>query len=479
MSFRTRTALVVLLLTAGTMGIAFFLVWETFVSSQRRQLDVALLDVARREADEARAGGLELTDAPGPSANAVGPLPKFGVLYSASGDVLSTTNNFRVVPTVPSREPSEAAYDFEHDGRPMRAVFVAVGGQGAARRMLLATSRDDLEDDGRILGRAMMTAWLVGCAWAATVAFGVASRLTARHRLVADVARMVARGDTSARVRFGSPDADLQALAEDLNAMIERLVGLVATQERFVSHAAHELRTPLASLRLEIELALRTCTTPEAYAEALDGALESVGRLSTLADDLLELARESSASEPQVTSLARAIEAAVRDVAPLARSRNVAIDASGLDGRDAREGGDAKQGVDGKDALDAKEGLDRHVLGADLGVARIVRNVLENAVRFSPEGGTVRLTCTDRAEAFDVRIVDEGPGVAEGDADRIFEPFVRGAARQESGGAGLGLAITRQLVRRLGGDVRAEPGSGGVFVIALVRSVGRREAGVS
>jgi len=439
-SFRSRTALVVLLLTAGTMGAAFFLVWESFVASQRHQLDMALLTVATREADEARAGGLELTDAPGPSANAVGPLPKYAVIYSTNGIVLSTTNNFRTVPELPSREPGNVAFDFEHDAQPMRALFIDVGGQGPPRRILVATTRDDLEDDGRILGRAMGIAWVVGCFWAAAVAFVVATRLTSRHRLVADIARKVARGDTSARVRFRSVDTDLNNLADDLNAMIERLVGLVESQERFVSHAAHELRTPLASLRLEIELARRTCTTPEAYAEALEGTLESVERLSALADDLLELARETSKLHTEVTSLRKAVDAAVRDVTPLARARSVTLEVSACDGT---------------------------VVGPTLAVARVVRNVLENAVRFSPRGTCVHVSCEARDDAFDIRVVDEGPGVKQADAERIFEPFVRGAARHESGGAGLGLAITKQLVRRLGGNVRVEPGPAGVFVVSL------------
>jgi two-component system, OmpR family, sensor kinase len=442
-SFRARTALVVLALTAGTMGAAFFLVWESFVASQRHQLDMALLAVAIREADEARAGGLELTDAPGPSANAVGPLPKHAVIYSANGTVLSTTNNFRTVPELPSREPGNGAFDFEHDGQPMRALFIEVGGKGPPRRILVATTRDDLEDDGRILGRAMGIAWVVGCFWAAFVAFVVATRLTSRHRLVADIARKVARGDTSARVRFRSVDTDLKNLADDLNAMIERLVELVESQERFVSHAAHELRTPLASLRLEIELARRTCTTPEAYAEALDGTLESVERLSALADDLLELARETSQVDIERTSLREAVDAAVRDVGPLGGAWGVALEVSSCDGT---------------------------IAGPPLGIARIVRNVLENAVNVSPTGATVRVVCEVRDDAFDIRIVDEGPGVSEADAERIFEPFVRGAARNEAGGAGLGLAITKQLVKRLGGNVRAEPGPAGVFVVSLPRA---------
>src|SRR5690606_1253672 len=115
-------------------------------------------------------------------------------------------------------------------------------------RVLLATPRADLEDDARILARAMTIAFIVGCAWAGLVAFGVATRLTREHSLVGSVARRVASGDTSARVAFRSSNKDLRQLAGDLNAMIERLVGVSAMQDRFIAHAAHELRTPLTSL---------------------------------------------------------------------------------------------------------------------------------------------------------------------------------------------------------------------------------------
>ena len=176
MSFRVRTALVVLALTAITMGAAFGTVWDRFVASQRRQLDDALLEVARREASEAATGSLDFTDGPGPSANAVGPLPKYGVIYTLTGRPISTTPNLTpgTVPPMPRLVPFEKGFDFDNEGQPMRGVVVAVS--GTTMRVLLATPRADLEDDARILARAMWIAFGVGCAWAAIVAFGVATR---------------------------------------------------------------------------------------------------------------------------------------------------------------------------------------------------------------------------------------------------------------------------------------------------------------
>lgn len=438
MSFRVRTAIVVLVLTALSMGGAFAGVWEVFVSAQRRQLDSALLAVAQREAREAAAGQLEFTDAPGPSANAVGPLPKFGVLYGINGLVLADTGNFTTIPAMPRLTSFDVGFDFLHDGLPMRGVVVGVGTTG--RRVLLAAPRDDFEDDARILARAMAIAFVVGCLWAAIVAFGVATRLTREHRSVADVARRVASGDTSARVAFLSSDADLRRLADDLNTMIERLVGLLASQEKFIAHAAHELRTPLTSLRIELELALRGARDRDDFEAAVRGSLDSAKRLSGLAEDLLQLARVKAAPTDEVTPLEDALTDAIADVAPVGRSRDVFI---------------------------VTEPLSAMVAGDRRGLARIFRNVLENAVRFSPPAGRVHVSGRVQDDRVLVTFADGGPGIDREDRERIFAPFARGSRTTSGEGAGLGLAIARGLARGFGGEVDAEEGDGGRFVVAL------------
>ncbi|MBX3233443.1 MAG: HAMP domain-containing histidine kinase [Labilithrix sp.] len=442
MTFRVRTALVVLVLTALTMGGAFATVWHLFVSTQRAQLDRALLVVAENEAREATAGSLDFTDAPGPSANAVGPLPKYGVIYAAGGRPVSTTANLTAesAPPMPRLVRFGEGFDFEHDGRPMRGITVPVG--GTAMRVLLATTRDDLEEDSMILRHAMSVAFVVGCVWAAVVAFGVATRLTREHSAVGAVARRVASGDTSARVAFASSNADMQQLADDLNAMIERLVGLLSVQERFIANAAHELRTPLTSLRIELELALRRGTTREDYEGALRGALDSARRLTGLAEDLLQLARMKAAAPVKgEAAIEDAVLDAVGDVAPVGRARHVFI---------------------------VVEPFHALVAGDRAGIARLLRNLLENAVRFSPDEGRVRVAAAEKDGRLEISVSDDGPGIAKEDEDRIFEPFARGARGREPNGTGLGLSIARELARSYGGDVRAVPSEeGGRFVIAL------------
>jgi two-component system heavy metal sensor histidine kinase CusS len=439
MTFRVRTALVVLLLTVVTLGGAFVAVWGRFVSTRRAQLDEALLVVARRAATRRAAGALEFTDAPGPFANSV-TLPRYAVYYDEDGRPLSKTSNLATLPSLPPAAPLERGFDFEHDGIVMRGVLLAVGTAG--RRLLIASPRGNLEEDAEALAHVMVIAFVAGCAWAAAVAFGVATRLTREHQIIMDVARRVASGDVSARVAFRASDVDLRQLASDLNAMIEQLVGLLAVQERFIAHAAHELRTPLTSLQLELEHAIQTARTPTDYDTALRGALESARRLTDLAEDLLQLARLNAAPTEEVTPIEEALAAAVADVGPVGRTREVVI---------------------------VTELTSASVRGDRRGLIRLLRNVLENAVRYSPRGGKVRVEGHVEDGHVVIGVTDEGPGIAPADAERIFEPFTRGVRDDGPAGTGLGLSIARGLARSLGGDVTVESGPGGRFFIELPR----------
>lgn len=442
MTFRWKTALLVVTMTIVTMGLAFGGVWYYFVASQRRQLDDALVAVANREAAEAALGQLSFSDAPGPSANANGPLPKYGVIYSRDGVPLTKTDNFQAAPTMPRGVSLDRCFDFDHERVELRAVLVAV--PQSSMRVLLASPRDDIVHDGRILAWAMTVAFAVGCGWAGLVAFLAATRLTRNYRTVEAVARRVAAGDASARVTFSSKDGDLNQLADDLNSMIERLVGLALAQDRFVAHAAHELRTPLTALRIELEHALATAREPTEYEAAVRGALDSGRKLSTLADELLVVARARAGALPagEIANVSVCVANAAAAVERLALARGVTID-----------------------VVPAPSTL---VRGDSSSLTRILRNLLENAVRFTPPGTTIRVLTSMHEPLVEVRVVDEGSGVPAADRTRIFEPFERLVRDDGHQGAGLGLSIARSLARSMGGDVALDSVDGGAsFVVRL------------
>jgi two-component system heavy metal sensor histidine kinase CusS len=429
------------------MGPAFGAVWATFVRWQQRELDAALLDIAHREAAAAADGKLEFSDEPVPPPNAAGPLPKYGVLYRRTGATLFSTNNFAAVPPRPRDVQLERGFDFEHEGVAMRGVLVPVK-QGTGRRLLLAAPRNDFEEDASVLSRAMLLAFVMGCGWVAVVALAVAGRLDRNHRSVAEIARRVASGDTSARVELRTGAVDVRQLAADLNPMIERLLGLLASRETFIAHAAHELRTPLTSLRIELEHVLQTGRAPCEFDAAVCGALESTHRLTDLADDLLQLARLKRMTASGTTCARAALADAVDHVAAVARERVVDLRVAPLAAV---------------------------VRGERRSLARVFRNVLENAIRFSPPGGYVRVDGDLRDRMLFVTVTDQGPGVDARDVDRIFEPFSRTSVAASNEGSGLGLAIARGVARSSGGDIRVEPGRGGRFLIAL--PLGDREVG--
>lgn len=444
MSFRWKTALLVVGMTLVTMGGAFSAVWYYFVASQRQQLDSALLAVATREAAEAAAGQLSFSDAPGPSANAVGPLPKYGVIYSREGVPLTTTENFATAPSMPRLVSFDRCFDLEHESLHLRAVLVGV--PQSSMRVLLASPRDDIEDDSRILAWAMAVAFGVGCTWAGLVSFFAATRLTRNYRAVERVARRVAAGETTARVTFASPDSALTQLAADLNSMIDRLVGLAAAQDRFVAHAAHELRTPLTALRIELEHALASGEDAAGYERAVRGALDSGKRLSALAEDLLDVARARAKPHDarDAVDLQSCVNDAVAELESLSCARGVSI-------RITRR---------------AKV----QVVGERRGLIRILRNLLENAVRFAPAESEVEVEATHGEGFAEVRVLDRGPGVPEADRERIFEAFERLARDDHHDGAGLGLSIARNLARSFGGDVTLPAGNsdcGASFVVRL------------
>lgn len=449
MSFRRQLVGAATALTVVTLGVAFFAVYVVVNRSQEQQLDAALLAEAREEAQEAASLGgdeLAISDRPGPAANDVGPLTKYAAIYAESGAVLASTPTFRGEPPQLAALPAAngASFDLSFGGEHLRAVRVSVPSHRAV--LLLAAPRADLDGDATFLARAMLLVFAAAAAWTIAVAFWIVRRLTRGHAAIAAVARRVAGGDLEARVEMSSSDREVAQLARDVNEMIDRLSRLLAAQGTFIAHAAHELRAPLTTLYGELSHAVRRDRDADAYRASIEEALGSARRLVTLADDLLTLARLGAGPEgpAEHVNLAAVLDEARGMIAAEASARGVTVDATGAPAS---------------------------VIGRRRDLARLFRNVLENAVRHSPARGTVRAELRCENNVVLAVISDEGGGVAAEERERIFEPFYRGPRAQADGapGAGLGLAIAREIARAHGGDVALDAASrpGGVFVVKL------------
>ncbi|HWC34000.1 MAG TPA: HAMP domain-containing sensor histidine kinase [Mycobacteriales bacterium] len=229
----------------------------------------------------------------------------------------------------------------------------------------------------------------------------------------------------------GSQD-EIRALAVTLNAMLDRLAAAAAREQQFVADVAHELRSPIAAMRTQLEVAVDHADDATKN-ELLAGALQDTERLTALVDDLLTLARMESDTQ---------LATAPVDLAEIA---GVASDAPYL------------------------------VSGDRQALARAVDNLTANAHRHATSTVEVTLTRPDAA-TVELRVDDDGPGVAVQDRQRIFERFVRldDARARGDGGSGLGLAIARATAQAHGGALRVEDSElgGACFVLSLPAAIG-------
>lgn len=459
MSFRGRLVAAVSLVTAITLGGAFGVVSTLVNRDQQQQLDQALRREAVEEAREvAMLGGqqLAISKRPGPAANDVGPLPKYGAIYGSDGAVLAATPTFAGAPppraTLP--EPRDRCFDLWFRGEHLRGIVAAIPSHPGLE-LLLAASRTDLDSDAAFLSRAMAVVWALALLWASLVASWIIRRLTHSHQTIAEVVRRVASGDRSARITRPSRDVELAQLEQDINHMIERMSALVESHRRFIAHAAHELRSPLSSLLGELSHALRRPRDTEGYRQAIEEALDSTRRLKLLAEDLLVLARldagpSEAAQDVDALALARA---AARDLESEAHERGVEVVIAG-------------QPV--------------QVPGRPRDLERMLRNLIENALRHSPPGQQVVIRCAEQEGSALLWVSDRGSGIPLAERERIFEPFYRGPEERAHGlpGSGLGLAIGREIARAHGGDItllpqESQPGSTFVIRLALSAMDGR------
>jgi len=259
-------------------------------------------------------------------------------------------------------------------------------------------------------------------------------------------AASVGRGHLATRTRVPPGPREPRELAIAFNEMAVRLEGLVDAQQRFVADASHQLRTPLAALRLRLENL--NPELPPGARDDLDGAIAESWRLSRLVDGLLALARaERAGSAPQAVDVAGVVNERHAAWSDLAEERGVRLEVA----------------VPGQlPALVTPGRLDQ-----------VLDNLLANALDASPPGGRVAVTGARAGERVELHVTDEGPGLSAQERDRAFDRFWQGATGHDGhrGGFGLGLAIVRQLLIADGGSIELRPATGtGLDVVVRVRA---------
>jgi two-component system sensor histidine kinase MprB len=288
----------------------------------------------------------------------------------------------------------------------------------------------------------------LGAIGLAAVAGALVSRTTLApvRRLTAAAERIAETGEPSERVPEGGSD-ELARLGASFNTMLASLEESLETQRRFVADASHELRTPLTSLQTNIDV-LRgdIALHPEQRQRLLDDLHRESHEMRGLIASLLELARGGGA---QVEKEPFQLDELVEDSVERARARFPAISWE-------------------------TESLEPTVVdGYRDRMERAVWNLLENAGKWSVEGGAVEVSLA----AGELRVRDHGPGFADEDRPLVFDRFYRSAAARAMPGAGLGLAIVREVAEAHGGTVEAENASGGGAVVRLSLNGAARPGG--
>jgi signal transduction histidine kinase len=252
--------------------------------------------------------------------------------------------------------------------------------------------------------------------------------------------------------------AEVRALTRTFNAMVARVLASQRSQREFVANVSHELKTPLTSIQGFAQALIDgAAETPEARRQAAEIIYDAAGRMHRLSLELLDLARlDSGTADMKIgeVDLEQLLESVVRQLRPMAATAGVSLSLASAGNLRALEG-------DG----------DR--------LAQVFINLVDNALKFTPRGGSVALQVTRQKDQLRVAVVDSGPGIAAGDIPHIFDRFYQADSARGGGerhGTGLGLAIAREIIQAHGGtiSVRSAPDHGAEFIVYLP-AVDRRQ----
>lgn len=343
-----------------------------------------------------------------------------------------------LIPSVNSEGTDYFTYQAA-DGSRWRIATRRVAAPGGS---LLARVAESLAPDEHELNELLATLFILGpLALAAAVAGGyvLARRALAPIDRITRLAHQISVGRLDERIDIVNRHDELGRLAATLNDMIARLEKSFTDMQQFTADAAHELRTPITVMRSEAEVTLRAPRSAEEYRKSLESLLEEFERLTNLADQLLYLCREDSRSSALVRAdvqLDQIATEVAEHVRVLAQEKGVALHLGTLD----------KCQINGN-----AEGL-----------RRLLFNLLENAVKYTPEGGQVDLDLKRYDDQIVIVVSDTGIGIPAEHLPQVFNRFYRVDAARQDGGTGLGLAISRAIAESHGGriEIASRTGNG-------------------
>lgn len=335
------------------------------------------------------------------------------------------------------------------DDDPLRVLTVPISREGQVVGVLQVGQSE--EDSADILNTLLL---IMGAAYPVTLLVAVAGGVFLARRALSPVdeitgmARRISAEDLSQRLDLQLPDDEIGRLARTFDDMIGRLDDAFRRQRQFTADASHELRTPLTIMKGQVDVALQKDRAPEEYRQVLQEVNKEVDRMVHLTGSLLTLTR-ADASQIALTmeqiGVAGLVEGAVDHLRSTADEKGVAL----------------RSESDGEATMRGDEGL----------LLQLLLNLLDNAIKYTPEGGQVTAGWSVSGNRLELWVRDTGIGITEEHIPHIFERFYRvdKARGRSEGGVGLGLAIGTWIAEAHGGSIGVAniPGEGTTFTVDL------------
>lgn len=362
--------------------------------------------------------------------------------------LLQAPNSRVVVGNLPGMPPVNGVIDFEprqespeaEAERPKLMGFGLTLPDGSF--LLVAQDSTRLADMQHAIVRAF--AWASGLALLLAIAGGalLGTNFLRRIDTIARTSRAIMEGDLSARIPVRGTHDEIDQLIVSLNAMLARIQQLMDGLRQVSSDIAHDLRTPLGRLRQQLEEARERATTTADYRAATEAAIEEADALLETFSALLRIAQVEAGAQ---------------------RSAFAAFDLSGL----VKSLGETYEPVaeDSGRVLDVNVEDGVSLTGDRQLVTQLVTNLLENALRHTPEGTKVSLNLAKAAEGFTLAVADNGPGIPATEHDKVFDRFYRLDRSRSTAGSGLGLAMVKAIAGLHGLSIRLEDARPGLRVI--------------
>jgi signal transduction histidine kinase len=320
----------------------------------------------------------------------------------------------------------------------LRAIAIPAGSAAASTSIIVAVPVNDIEQSQRVLRNTLLVAYPPLVLIMALIAWRVIGWTLRPVETLRSGAERISGSDQDERLAVPESADEIRALALTLNDMLDRLAAARGRQRAFVADSAHELRSPLASMRTQLEVAQHLGEGGELAADLL----ADVARLAALVEDLLLLARAGSDARPPSMRESLDVRALLAETASRYAGARVPVSVT--------------------------EGPAVYASANSEELHRVLANLVDNAVRHAGSSVTLAVRADGGRAVLTVR--DDGPGIPSGERERVFERFTRldDARDRDAGGTGLGLAIVRELLRRSDGSISLQDNPSGPGLAAVV-----------